>query len=127
MPAIRFAQSPGRLLVANHLGFNIDHKLWLKGTGNTFVISRFAGFICVPGTAHLTGGRLGRLVVREITCGDGAVDSEWRPVPASEYVYAMVVRNDPQPDAYVILGDRGWPITTVDKFRNFEKCQPFAA
>jgi hypothetical protein len=125
MPAIRFAQSPQLLRVANHLNTNIECKVWLKGVGNTFIISNFAGFICVPGTAHLSGGRLGRVVIRDITNGDGEAESNWRPVPVNEFVFAMVVRNDPLPDAYVILGDNGWPITTVDTFRHFEKCQPY--
>lgn len=126
MPAIRYAQTPERLTVANHVNDGVVYNLWLKGLGNTYVISKFAGFICVAGTAHLKGGRLGRVVVKDITNGDGGNNSIWRPVPTNEFVFAMVVRNDPNVDVYLILGDDGWPITTVDTFRNFEKCQPYA-
>lgn len=126
MPAIRYAQTPERLIVANHVNQGTSYRLWLKGIDNAFVMCDFAGFICVPGTAHLKGGRLGKVVVKEITNGDGGANSVWRQVPPTEFVFAMVIRNDPKIDAYLILGDDAWPITTVDKFRNFEKCQPYA-
>ena len=125
MPAIRFTSAPNRLSVVNHYASpSALRKIWLKTTGYDFLVASLKGFICVAGTKHLKGGKLGKLLVRDVTNGTGDENSEWKTVPHNEFVYAMVLPGDEMPTCYAIFGDEGWPITTLDEFRNFPKCPP---
>lgn len=122
MPAIRYSVSPGHLTVVNHYSQpDVVQKIWLKGTHNEFITGRIVGFICVAGSNYFRGARLGKLLVRDITNGYGE-NCEWRTVAFDEYVYAMVLPGDEFPICRVLIGDEGWPITTLDEFRNFPKC-----
>lgn len=125
MPAIRYSIAPQRLSIVSHRHRDsVTSKIWLKGAGREFIASDLIGFICVAGSNHLKSGKLGKLLVRDISNGDGGDASEWRPVDPNEYVFAMVLPGDDSHLSYVITGHDGWPITTLDEFRNFPKCPP---
>lgn len=125
MPAIRFTSAPGRLSVVNHYAKPTSiYKIWLKSTGHDYIVARLAGFTCVAGSNYLGGAKLGKLLVRDITNGDGDENSEWRTISNNEYIYAMVLPGDEMPQCYALFGDEGWPITTLDEFRSYPKCPP---
>lgn len=123
MPAIRYSVNPGQLAVVNHyVQPDALHKIWLKASMKEFIMAQVVGFICVAGSNHFRGGRLGKLLVRDITNGNGD-KCEWKPVPFDEYVFCLVAPGDEElPICRVVIGHDGWPITTLDEFRNFAKC-----
>ena len=123
MPAIRYSIAPQRLNVVNHyLSTSGSCNIWLKAAGHEFITAHIEGFICVAGSNHLKGAKLGKLLVRDISNGDGGETSEWKPVESNEFVFAMIIPGEKAPLCYVITGHDGWPITTLDEFRSFAKC-----
>lgn len=130
MPAVRYRNGFASYAVVNFLDPGYYHRFELVTRPDQgLAIASCVGFICNAGAAFLPDAKLGKARVLAITSGDGAEDSEWRPVAEDEYVYCMVINRRP-PDrradyeCYVLVDDFGWPILTTRKRESQTSCGP---
>lgn len=121
MPAIKFYQrSAMNTSVANHYRNFIAYVVTTLNRDGKEIFPQWMGFICNAGAAHLKGGKIVRLRVVAISCGDGTVESSWVEVPDGEFVVGWHLQGGVHHGdfgvVYTIIDDNGWPLTTAKNY-----------